>query len=81
VQPASRLWDQSSWKSGCQPNCLGGARPRRALCPDRTLEHRDVVVPDMDYVVVENMQGKFDTHVEMFNKLRLNVQQLVGFGV
>jgi hypothetical protein len=35
----------------------------------------------MDYVVVENMQGKFDTHVEMFNKLRLNVQQLVGFGV
>jgi Xaa-Pro aminopeptidase len=41
----------------------------------------DVVIPDMDYVVVENTLGKFDTRVECLNKLPLNVQSLVGSGV
>lgn len=41
----------------------------------------DVIIPDMDYVVVENMLGKFDTQVENFNRLPLNVQSLVGSGI
>lgn len=41
----------------------------------------DVIIPDMDYVVVENTLGKFDTRVENFNRLPLNVQSLVGSGV
>jgi Xaa-Pro aminopeptidase len=40
----------------------------------------DVVIPDMDYVVVENTLGKFETRVETFNRLPLNVQSLVGCG-
>lgn len=39
---------------------------------------RDVIIPDMDYVVVENTLGKSETRVETFNKLPLNVQSLVG---
>jgi len=38
----------------------------------------DVIIPDMDYVVIENTLGKFDTRVEPFNQLPLNVQSLVG---
>ncbi len=38
----------------------------------------DVVIPGMDYVVVENTLGKFGKRVECFNKLPLNVQSLVG---
>ncbi len=38
----------------------------------------DVVIPGMDYVVVENTLGKFGARVEAFNKLPLNVQHLVG---
>jgi Xaa-Pro aminopeptidase len=41
----------------------------------------DVVIPDMDYVVLENTLGKFGTKVERFNKLPLNVQSLVGTGL
>ena len=38
----------------------------------------DVIIPDMDYVVVENTLGKFGENVETFNRLPLNVQHLVG---
>jgi Xaa-Pro aminopeptidase len=40
----------------------------------------DVIIPDMDYVVIENTLGKFGKNVETFNRLPLNVQQLVGQG-
>lgn len=40
----------------------------------------DVIIPDMDYVVVENTLGKFETRVETFSRLPLNVQSLVGSG-
>ena len=38
----------------------------------------NVIIPDMDYVVIENTLGKFDVRVENFNRLPLNVQPLVG---
>jgi hypothetical protein len=38
----------------------------------------DVVIPGMDYVVMENTLGKFGARVETFNRLPLNVQRLVG---
>ncbi len=38
----------------------------------------DVVIPGMDYVVVENTLGKFGRRVETFNQLPLNVQRMVG---
>lgn len=38
----------------------------------------DVIIPDMDYVVVENTLGKFGRRVEIFNQLPLNVQSLLG---
>ncbi len=38
----------------------------------------DVVIPDFDYLVIENTLGKFGKRVENFNKLPLNVQSLVG---
>jgi Xaa-Pro aminopeptidase len=40
----------------------------------------DVVLPDLDYLVIENTLGKFGTRVENFNALPLNVQSLVGCG-
>jgi Xaa-Pro aminopeptidase len=40
----------------------------------------DVVVPGMDYVVIENTLGKFGPRVENFNHLPLNVQSLVTVG-
>lgn len=40
----------------------------------------DVVIPDMDYVVVENTLGKFGKKVEILNLLPNNVQSLVGSG-
>jgi len=40
----------------------------------------DVVIPDMDYVVVENTLGKFGKKVETLNLLPNNVQSLVGSG-
>ncbi|MFN0167053.1 MAG: M24 family metallopeptidase [Bryobacteraceae bacterium] len=38
----------------------------------------DVVIPGMDFVVVENTCGKFGTRLEEFNDLPHNVQSLVG---
>ena len=40
----------------------------------------DVVVPGMDYVVIENTLGKFGPRVENFNHVPLNVQSLVSDG-
>lgn len=39
----------------------------------------DVQLPGFDYLVVENTLGKFDRVVETFNRLPLNVQELVAF--
>jgi len=41
----------------------------------------DVVLPDLDYIVIENTLGKFGERVENFNSLPLNVQPLVGKGM
>jgi len=41
----------------------------------------DVVLPDLDYIVIENTLGKFGERVENFNSLALNVQALVGKGI
>ena len=38
----------------------------------------DVIIPDMDYVLVEKTLGKFDHRVEVLNDLPINVQHLVG---
>ncbi len=38
----------------------------------------DVIIPGFDYIVVENTLGKFGKRVEVFNKLPINVQHLVG---
>lgn len=38
----------------------------------------DVIIPDMDYVLVEKTLGKFGHHVEVLNDLPINVQHLVG---
>ncbi|HLO32086.1 MAG TPA: M24 family metallopeptidase [Anaerolineales bacterium] len=40
----------------------------------------DVILPDLDYIVIENTLGKFGPRVENFNCLPLNVQALVGKG-
>jgi hypothetical protein len=40
----------------------------------------DVILPDLDYLVIENTLGKFGERVENFNSLPLNVQSLVGKG-
>jgi len=41
----------------------------------------DVILPGLDFVVVENTLGKFGTRVEEFNQVPRNVQALVGYGV
>jgi len=41
----------------------------------------DVVLPDLDYLVIENTLGKFGQRVENLNSLPLNVQALVGRGL
>jgi hypothetical protein len=41
----------------------------------------EVVLPDLDYLVIENTLGKFGGQVENFNALPLNVQSLVGKGI
>jgi Xaa-Pro aminopeptidase len=41
----------------------------------------DVVLPDLDYLVIENTLGKFGERVENFNSLPINVQSLVGKGL
>jgi hypothetical protein len=41
----------------------------------------DVVLPDLDYLVIENTLGKYGERVENLNSLPINVQTLVGKGV
>lgn len=41
----------------------------------------DVVIPGLDFVVVENTLGKFGTRVEELNQVPRNVQALVGTGI
>ncbi|MGE5528194.1 MAG: M24 family metallopeptidase [Patescibacteria group bacterium] len=38
----------------------------------------DVIIPDLDYVVVEKTLGKYGPRVEVLNKLPVDVQHLVG---
>lgn len=40
----------------------------------------DVVIPGLDYILVEKTLGKFGNRVEVLNKLPVNVQHLVGRG-
>jgi Xaa-Pro aminopeptidase len=39
------------------------------------------IIPDLDYLVIENTLGKFGERVETFNSLPLNVQSLLGKGI
>ncbi len=39
----------------------------------------DIVIPNFDYLVIENTLGKFGTEVETFNHLPINVQSMVSF--
>jgi len=41
----------------------------------------DMILPDLDYLVIENTLGKFGERVENFNSLPLNVQSLIGKGM
>jgi Xaa-Pro aminopeptidase len=41
----------------------------------------EVILPDLDYLVIENTLGKFGERVENFNRLPLNVQLLAGKGL
>jgi hypothetical protein len=41
----------------------------------------EVILPDLDYLVIENTLGKFGKQVEKFNQLPLNVQNLIGKGI
>ena len=41
----------------------------------------DVILPDLDYLVIENTLGKFGGRVVNFSLLPLNVQPLVGRGI
>ncbi|MBI3912498.1 MAG: M24 family metallopeptidase [Armatimonadetes bacterium] len=41
----------------------------------------DVILPEVDFVVVENTLGKFGTRVEEFNRVPRNAQALVGTGL
>jgi len=41
----------------------------------------DVVIPGMDFVVVENTLGKYGTRVDEMNRVPRDLQQLVGIGV
>jgi hypothetical protein len=38
----------------------------------------EVILPDLDYIVIENTLGKFGKNVEVFNQLPLNVQSLAS---
>lgn len=37
----------------------------------------DIVIPGLDFVLVEKTLGKFGKNVEVLNKLPINVQHLV----
>ena len=38
----------------------------------------DVVIPGMDYVLVEKTLGKFGERVDVLNELPINLQRYVG---
>jgi len=38
----------------------------------------DIVIPGLDYIVVEKTLGKYGRDVRILNKLPVNVQHLVG---
>ena len=38
----------------------------------------DIVIPGLDYIVVEKTLGKYGNHVKVFNQLPVNVQHFVG---
>ncbi|MFA4030408.1 MAG: hypothetical protein GDYSWBUE_002191, partial [Candidatus Fervidibacterota bacterium] len=38
----------------------------------------EVIIPDLDYIVIENTCGKYGPRVEELNKLPRNVQHMVG---
>jgi hypothetical protein len=38
----------------------------------------EVIIPGMDYVLVEKTLGKYGTRVEVLNTLPVNLQHLVG---
>jgi hypothetical protein len=38
----------------------------------------EVIIPDLDYIVIENTCGKFGRRLEELNKLPRNVQHMVG---
>jgi len=38
----------------------------------------DIVIPGLDYLVVEKTLGKFGSRVETLTKLPINLQHLVG---
>jgi hypothetical protein len=38
----------------------------------------EVIIPDLDYIVIENTCGKFGKRLEELNKLPRNVQHMVG---
>ena len=40
----------------------------------------DVIIPELDYILVEKTLGKFGPKVEVFNDLPIRVQHLVGSG-
>ncbi len=41
----------------------------------------DVILPDLDYLVIENTLGKFGERVKNLNSLPINIQSLVGNGL
>jgi Xaa-Pro aminopeptidase len=41
----------------------------------------DVILPDLDYLVIENTLGKFGERVENFSSLPINIQSLLGKGL
>jgi hypothetical protein len=40
-----------------------------------------VIIPDLDFAVIENTRGKFGKRVEDFNAVSRHVQPLVGTGL
>ena len=67
--------------------CSGTHTGGDALAEDKLMDtiayHKaigcgDLIIPGMDYVLVEKTLGKFGNRVEVLNDLPINVQHLVG---
>lgn len=41
----------------------------------------DIVIPNVDYYLVEKILGKYGREVKVLNDLPVNVQQFVGIGL